>query len=455
MITDNEEIMKLFPFEPTSDQKTVLKLLKDFLVNSPDDFFIINGSAGTGKTLLMSVCVDFLIKKKINYSIAAPTGRAARILASKANVPCSTIHSLIYNVSTDPDEGTIRFNLKDNEATDYTVFIVDEASMVSSKSIADQESLFEGGNCLLDDFIYFVKQGNDLNKIIFVGDKNQLPPVKEEFSAALSKDYLRENYNISGNSYRLEQVKRQNKNSPLYLCIENIKDSIENKALDIGTKEFFKEYKQLQAEYSYALDYDEKGYEYCTAIAYAKSKNLEFNLNVRSILFDNPTDKIVTGELLIINRTLRKSEYTLYNGDHVIVKKIDLNDIHRIEKLEFAKITIEAKDINNKTFEVEDFILLNTLDSVQGLKVKEEKALHQNRKIQNKKYRENGNAMEDPYLGAIRALYGYSITVHKAQGGEWEKVYISDWFPESNTYFNSKYTAFTRAKNEVFIYNKY
>lgn len=450
--SDNKSVLNLFPFTPTKDQKNVLIALEDFITNSTDDFFIINGSAGTGKTLLMSVCVSFLKQKEIEYNIAAPTGRAARILASKANVPCSTIHSLIYNVATDPDEGTIKFNLKDNESTSYTVFIVDEASMVSSKSMLDQESLFEGGNCLLDDLIYFVKQGNDLNKIFFVGDKNQLPPVKEDFSAALSENYIKNHYNLSGSSYKLQEVKRQDNDSSVYKCIENIKGVIEKKCNDLTTRHFFKRNGQALAEFSYAVDFEEKGYEYCTALAYSHSKNLQFNRNVRSILFDNPAEKIVPGELLIINRTLKKPEYTLYNGDHVIIKEIDLESIDTIEGLEFVKITLEAKDINNKKFIVKDYILLDTLEEPKGLGKKKEKALHQTRKIKNKKYRENGNAMEDPYLGAIRALYGYSITIHKAQGGEWKKLYISDWYPPSKTYYNSKYTAFTRAIDEVFVY---
>ncbi|WP_424492733.1 ATP-dependent DNA helicase [Salinimicrobium sp. GXAS 041] len=451
--SDKKSILELFPFTPTGDQKNVLIALEEFFTNSTEDFFIINGSAGTGKTLLMSVCISFLGQKEINYNIAAPTGRAARILASKANVPCSTIHSLIYNVATDPEEGTIRFNLKDNESTSYTIFIVDEASMVSSKSISDQESLFEGGNCLLDDLIYFAKQGNDLNKIIFVGDKNQLPPVKEEFSAALSEDFIKNHYNLSGNSYKLQEVKRQDNDSSIYKHIENIKGVIEGKCNDLRTRHFFKENGQVLAEYNYAVDFAEKGHDYCTAIAYSHSKNLQFNRNVRSILFDNPPEKIVPGELLIINRTLKKPEYTLYNGDHVIVKEIDLDSTETIEGLEFVKIILEAKNINNEKFIVKDYILLDTLEEPRGLGKKKEKALHQTRKIQNKKYRENGNAMEDPFLGAIRALYGYSITIHKAQGGEWKKLYISNWYPQSKTYYNSKYTAFTRAIDEVFVYN--
>lgn len=453
MPQDEKTILDFFPFTPTTDQKNLLVELENFLTNSPEDFFIINGAAGTGKTLLMSICVKYLSEMEIDYNLAAPTGRAARILASKAHVPCSTIHSLIYSVSTDPDDGTIKFNLKENDSTSYTVFIVDEASMVSSKSITDQESLFEGGNCVLDDLVYFVKQGNDLNKLIFVGDRNQLPPVKEDFSAALSEDYIIDHYNLSGTSYKLKEVKRQDNSSSLYKCIENIKGVIEKRNSDLSTDHFFRRNFQLQAEYDYASKFKTNGHEYCTAIAYSHSKNLQFNRNVRAILFDNPVERIVPGELLIINRTLRKPEYTLYNGDHVIVKDIDLENIDKIEGLEFAKVILEAKDVNNSVFEVQDYILLDTLEEPKGLGKKKEKALHQSRKIKNKQYQENGNAMEDPYLGAIRALYGYSITIHKAQGGEWKKVYISDWYPPTATYYNSKYTAFTRAIDEVFVYN--
>ncbi|MCM8569695.1 AAA family ATPase [Gramella jeungdoensis] len=457
MVEDSKEksILKFFKFEPTPDQMKVLLNLESFITNSSEDFLIINGAAGTGKTLLMSSCIAYLRDKGIANNLAAPTGRAARILASKAHVPCSTIHSLIYNVNTDPEEGTIRFSLKENESTEYTVYIIDEASMVSSQSESDQESLFEGGNCVLDDLIYYGKQGNDLNKFIFVGDKNQLPPVKESFSAALSSKFLKEKYNLEGTSLKLNTVKRQKTNSSLFKCINNIREVIENTARDLGTEAYFSINTQAVAEHLYALDLTENGHEYCTALAYNHSKNLQFNQRVRSLLFNYPKEKLVPGELLIINRTLRKPEYTLYNGDHVIVKEIDLQNTEIIEGLEFAKVVIEATDISNERFEIKDYILLDTLEKPKGLGKKKEKALHKIRKIQNKKYRDNGNAMEDPFLGAIRALYGYSITIHKAQGGEWDKVYISDWYPPSKTYYNSKYTAFTRAKEEVFVYNLY
>jgi len=61
----------------------------------------------------------------------------------------------------------------------------------------------------------------------------------------------------------------------------------------------------------------------------------------------------------------------------------------------------------------------------------------------------------DEYLNALRCVYGYTITCHKAQGGEWDEVCID--IPRNLT-LNAKatdyqwiYTAVTRAKKRLHL----
>lgn len=87
-----------------------------------------------------------------------------------------------------------------------------------------------------------------------------------------------------------------------------------------------------------------------------------------------------------------------------------------------------------------------------------------NRRMDSKKVTFNGeiykkNMREDEYLNSLRATYGYAVTCHKAQGGEWNDVFL---FLESNM-FGMKhpelckwwYTSITRAKQELNLVEKW
>ena len=63
--------------------------------------------------------------------------------------------------------------------------------------------------------------------------------------------------------------------------------------------------------------------------------------------------------------------------------------------------------------------------------------------------------MEDDYINCLKATYGYAVTCHKSQGGEWKKVFL---FLEKGMYgmkplelFRWWYTSITRAKEELHI----
>src|SRR5690606_16615275 len=146
---------------------------------------ILSGAAGTGKTSITTALIQYLTKKDINYKIAAPTGRAARILGKKCKTTSTTIHSMIYNTVSDPDSGEVVFKRKENPVKTRTIYILDEASMISTVVAREEGSLFFSSNSLLDDLIWFVKDGHEKTQLVFLGDRNQLPPVFEDFSKAL------------------------------------------------------------------------------------------------------------------------------------------------------------------------------------------------------------------------------------------------------------------------------
>ncbi|KAA6314026.1 ATP-dependent RecD-like DNA helicase, partial [termite gut metagenome] len=158
------QIKENFPYTPTVEQEIALKLLSKFLLSFlKDEVFILRGYAGTGKTSLIGALVKAMDKIQQKSILLAPTGRAAKVFSTYAKHPAYTIHKKIYRQRTTSDE-TINFSINDNLHT-HTLFIVDEASMVSNKELLD--SIF-GTRRLLDDLIHFVYSGEGCRLLLIV-----------------------------------------------------------------------------------------------------------------------------------------------------------------------------------------------------------------------------------------------------------------------------------------------
>ena len=192
---------------PTDDQSDALKKIAGYICdNNNDVIFLMTGYAGTGKTSIISSVVKTLDLLRMRAVLLAPTGRAAKVLASYSGRQAFTVHKKIYRQKSSKD-GLGSFSLDRNLHKD-TFFIVDEASMVSNSSV--DSSLFGSGK-LLDDLIEYVYSGTDC-KLILVGDTAQLPPVGSVLSPALDPASLG-GYGFGLISCELRQVVRQSETS--------------------------------------------------------------------------------------------------------------------------------------------------------------------------------------------------------------------------------------------------
>ncbi len=434
---------------PTSEQKNALLGMSSFIQSeNKDDFFILCGAAGTGKTSITSALIGYMNSKAVNYKIVAPTGRAARILGRKAKTATGTIHSLIYDTNANPETGEIIFSIKENSVKDISVYIVDEASMVSATAQRQEGSLFSSKNALLSDLVKFVKSGNANNKIIFLGDRNQLPPVNENDSMALCEEYLESKFQLNGESYLLTEVKRQEDGSYILKNAVAIREGIDNHSTKIALQGVEK-VTVSQAATSYVSDYNQNGYESVISLGTTHKMNSMFNRNVRERLYGKVAKIIENDELLIVTQTWRRGDFQLYSGDHVTVSHVNLNEMENVAGLHFLPVKLISKGIDGSSETIEDYILVESILSPEGLKPEQEGMLRFERYKKNKIYRETGNANDDRYVGAIRATYGHSITCNKAQGGEWDKVFMNSYFIPSLKY---QYTAVTRAKLNLILY---
>lgn len=434
---------------PTSEQKEALLAMSEFVKETNnDDFFILCGAAGTGKTSITTALIGYLNTKSIAYNIAAPTGRAARILGRKSQTVNSTIHSLIYNVKSNSETSEVIFELKSNDVKDFNIYIIDEASMIASKVQNDSQSLFSSKNSLLSDLIRYVKSGNKNNKLVFLGDHNQLPPINETEPLALSKEYLISNFDLKGTAKLLTEVKRQEDGSFVLKNANLLREGIDKNQQSVGLYGIRKQSLE-DASRDYVMDYLSNGQDSIISIGATHKMNKLFNDKVRVKLYGHKSNVIEKDELLLISQSWKRNGSVLYSGDHVTIKDFDINEVEYVAGLRFLPIKLVSKNLKGEEEIIEDYLLLDSIENPQGLSLKQENQLLHERFKKNKVYRESLKPWDDRYVGAIRATYGYSITCNKAQGGEWDRVLINSFFMPSLRY---QYTALTRAKHDLRFY---
>ncbi len=129
----NTLLQQQFPANPTAQQLLVFEQLEKF-INSKggNECFVLKGYAGTGKTTIIGSLVKVLPKLSVRTVLLAPTGRAAKVITNYSGKKAFTIHKKIYRKKSAMSLD-MSFILAENLA-ENTLFIVDEASMISNES---------------------------------------------------------------------------------------------------------------------------------------------------------------------------------------------------------------------------------------------------------------------------------------------------------------------------------
>ncbi|MEY4987715.1 MAG: hypothetical protein RL567_1494 [Bacteroidota bacterium] len=456
-----------FPFEPTPSQAELFNKLSTFILNE-DEWapltFIIRGYAGTGKTTVISTLIKILGTFSYKTQLLAPTGRAAKVMANYSKKKASTIHKKIYRQVSSPSSGALVFQRMNNYATN-TVFIVDEASMITD------ESDF-GTNSLLTDLIEYVftnpENGHTGNKLIFVGDTAQLPPVGKSLSPALAKDYISNEFHMDVMDHELIDVMRQDIHSGILYNATNLRGLLAHNTTSIqfntaSFKDFFRMTgEKMEDGMHYA--YRKFGKEDTIILTRSNKSAVQFNEFVRrTILYQE--DEISSGDLLMIVRNnyhwLDEDSPAgfLANGDFVEVMKIKKEE--EMHGLRFMNVILRLCDYEEHP-EIEAKILLDTLHSAESALGKEaNKKLYDSvcedyAHITKKKERLEA-IRKDPYLNALQVKFAYALTTHKSQGGQWKAVFVDQGYLKEDQvdaeYIRWLYTAITRATHELFLVN--
>ncbi len=466
VIEFNRLLQQFFPFDTTSGQKTLLTKLSEFVLGEhTDHIFVMKGYAGTGKTTIVRSLVQALPAVNAKAVLLAPTGRAAKVLAGYTQRQAFTIHKKIY-FRRPTAEGGFAFQLQQNLHVN-TVFIVDEASMISNTGGLSQGGLFGAGS-LLDDLIEYVFSGTNC-KLIFIGDTAQLPPVGMNVSPALDVEYLKASYYFQVDWFELTDVVRQSNDSGILSNATTIRE-------------------QIKQEETFQPHFELKGFSDVQRI---DGSELEDALNEAYNKYDAEETKVITRSnkrANIFNQQIRArirwQENELSSGDYMMVVKNnyfwlpeeskagfiangDIIQISRVGKIQemhgyrFADVRIKLIDYPDEP-EIDVRLLLDTImTDAPALSQAENKKLFDSimldyndiadRRMRLKKVK------EDPFFNALQVKFAYAVTCHKAQGGQWDCVFVEQGYLTDEMlnveYLRWLYTALTRAKKKLYLVN--
>ena len=455
------QILRNFPFDPTTDQMHALDVFERFMTDSDERcVMILRGSAGTGKTSLASVIVRTLLDLQYKISLLAPTGRAAKVFSLTSGQPAATIHRSIYRERTFAGlDG--KFNLNANLYRNR-LFMIDEASMISLTSV---NSTF-GSGCLLDDLIQFVY--NERNcRMLLIGDKAQLPPVGEAESPALRADVLAA-YGLKVYECDLNEVLRQSQDSGILYNATIIRQMITHDQATALPKIRFKGFADIsivpgeELIESLSTSYAEVGIDETMVITRSNKRANIFNQGIRNMVLGRE-EELTTGDMLMVVKNKYKEKQAgglsfIANGDRAIVRSV--RNVRELYGFRFADVTLSFPDYDNTE---EDMIaILDTLTTeAPALTHEQNEQLFQQvladyadvplKSDRMKKIR------EDDYYNALQVKFGYAITCHKAQGGQWAHIYLDQGYMTDEMltpdYIHWLYTAFTRATEHLYLVN--
>ena len=460
------QIKNNFPFTPTTEQENTIERLAEFLLSDNDrKFFLLCGYAGTGKTSLISALVRTMEQLERKTVLLAPTGRAAKVFSAYSGKSAHTIHKCIYRQKSIMDSTT--FTLSENRAQN-TLFIVDEASMISNESNA-------GSGGLLDDLIEFVYSGRGCT-LLLLGDTAQLPPVGEMQSPALTESYLRSMF-LDVTSVELKQVMRQLDDSGILYNATMLRQRIEDEEVyelpQIRIKGFDDICNVQGEELIEAIEtcYNKAGMDETIILCRSNKRANVYNEGIRRrILYRE--EELSRGDMLMIVKNNYYWREVLGKEDKTLLEKLDfiangdMAEIIRVHGTEemygfrFADVTLSLIDYEDCEIDVK--IMLDTLNSESPSLTREENERLFNAvwedypEIRSKRKRME-EIRKNPYYNALQVKYGYAVTCHKAQGGEWRRVFIDQGYISedmiSPDYYRWLYTAFTRASEKLHLVN--
>lgn len=458
------QISNQFKFPPTADQQHAIDTVSEFLTDrNPNAVMILRGSAGTGKTYLSGRIVQLM--RRINHKVCllAPTGRAAKVFALSSSYTASTIHRVIYRQRQ--FTGEMSGFVLDKNLHHNTLFIIDESSMIANEGLSS--SAFGEGR-LLDDLIQYVYDAGTGCRLLLTGDAAQLPPVGEYESPALSADVI-SSYGLKVYEATLNEVLRQSAESGILYNATVVRSMI-GSFIDGAPKIHLQGFADIsiisgnELIDSLSHSYSDVGVDETIVVTRSNKRANIYNMGIRRTILDNE-EQLSYGDMLMVVRNnyywpehLKSELSFIANGDRAMVRRV--RKTRELYGFTFADVTLRFPDYDDCEMEVT--AILDTLASETPSLSREQNdklfhaVMEDYMDIPQKRERME-RIKNDPYFNAVQIKFAYAVTCHKAQGGQWEHVYVDQGYmsPEmyDDDYIRWLYTAFTRASSKLFLVN--
>lgn len=456
-----EQILKGFPFQPTTDQIDAIHLFCDFMdEQASSKIFLLKGYAGTGKTTLIASWIKPMQRAGHKVVLLAPTGRAAKVMSTYAKTKAVTIHKRIYFAQQNK-QGGIRFTLQKNKFR-KAVFIVDEASMIGDEKSSAQ--LFQNGS-LLQDLIQYVQEG-DRCKLVFVGDTAQLPPVKQEVSPALDQNYLSSHYSVDLVETQLSEVVRQGLKSTILLNATVLRNHMNHNRNDPFQFRIDDKSDIIHLQDGYDIQaaiedgYKDVGRTETTIVVRSNKRANLYNRQIRTQLMSLESDLAVGDLLLVVKNnyfwlSTDSQAGFIANGD--VIEVLHIQSFQELYGFRFAKVHVQLVDYPDQD-SFDTVLILDALDAEgHALTYDQSNTLYHNVRqdyAHLPKYKQYPEVKKNPFFNALQVKFAYALTCHKAQGGQWKRVFVEKpYLPDgpSLDYYRWLYTAMTRASEQLFL----
>ena len=458
-----QQIKRNFCYQPTEEQEKAIECIADFLFKPENDtLLLLKGYAGTGKTTLIGAVVRTLSEMRAGYVLMASTGRAAKVFSRYSGFSAYTIHKKIYrqkSFSNDLDNFSLNDNLHKN-----TLFIVDEASMISNDGLTGASF---GSGRLLDDLIEYVYAGQGC-RLLIIGDDAQLPPVGEDESPALSAEVL-SGYGLDITECILTEVIRYSGRNGILSNATMLRERMAADDIYDLPVLSLKGYEDISSipgsELIEAINssYNEVGMDETMVICRSNKRAYLYNKGIRNTILYRE-EELSTGDILMIAKNnyhwtadCKEMDF-IANGDIAVVRRV--RRTQEMYGFRFADVVLSFPDHNDIEFELK--ILLDTLHSDYPSLSKEDgdrlfnAVMEDYSDITNKKERMK-KLKEDSFYNALQVKYAYAVTCHKAQGGQWKRIFIDQGYITEDTftpdYYRWLYTALTRASEKLYLVN--
>lgn len=454
-------ILGQIAFRPTPEQAILAEKMAHLLLSREErPCLLLCGYAGTGKTSMMAGLVRAMAQMNMPFTLLAPTGRAAKVLSHYADMPAYTIHKWIYRggrLATD-GQHIEPLSLGENRERNH-LFIVDEASMLSKE--------------LLDDLIRFVycrieDENGQLTdngcRLLLLGDDAQLPPVGTGVSPALDADFLL-GYGVSLITAHLTQVVRQALESGILSNATRLRENIHTPVPPMQLIQSTPDVHLLNGRDlvdCLEQSYRDVGPAQTLVLTRSNKRTNLYNQGIRGRILCKE-DEVGNGDrlMLIRNNYFWTKEYDnlpfLANGDTFEVTR--LRNFRELYGYRFCDAMLQSLDYE---WEISAVLWLDTLtadtpeqcqDMLQDLyhKIAEDYP-----EIKNKRDLRD-KILLSPYFNALQMRFAYAVTCHKAQGGQWKRVFIDpgaldmEGMTPSADGMRWMYTALTRATETVYL----